>query len=89
MLSFDATFLDFVAFLVAFFSVLDMLELLEASAGAADFMLSDLVSVLAGGVEGAGAGVCAAAVREAAKAPAISADINLFMNSSSVSLFES
>ena len=86
MLSFDAEcFFDFFDFLVAFVSLLDMSELLDAS----DFIVSDLASVLAGAVEGAGAGVCAAAVRETAKAPAISADINLFMNSSSVSLFES
>jgi hypothetical protein len=43
-------------------------------------------SVFAGAAGAAvdGAGVWAAAVRETAKAPAISADINLFMNTSSV-----
>src|SRR5215831_15771203 len=89
MLSLDADFFDFFDFFVEVFFSLDMSLLLEASEGAACFMLSDLASVL-GGVEGAGAGagVCAAALRETAKAPASSADINLFMNSSSVSLFE-
>src|SRR5215470_4799969 len=91
MLSFAAASLaafSFCAFFLALrCSCFDALsEDMEAS-----FFVSAFASVFAGAVAGAGvdgAGVCAAAVSETAKALAISADINLFMNSSSVSLWK-
>src|SRR5215471_19202580 len=86
MLSFAAASLaafSFCAFFLAFrCSCFDALsEVMEPS-----FFMSAFASVFAGAVAGAGvdgAGACAAAVSETAKALAISADINLFMNSSS------
>src|SRR5215471_3748950 len=88
MLSFAAA--SFAAFsFCAFFlalrcSCFDALsEVAEAS-----FFASLFAAGAVAGAGVAGAGVCAAAVSETANAPAISANINLFMNTSSVSLWK-
>ena len=60
----------------------DFVELVDASLVAS--VLAGAAAGAAAGADGAGAGVCAAAVSDTAKAPASSADINLVIFPSSV-----